>query len=48
MSNDGKRREIFYSSLYPSKIKGRGLVKFDDIFEFQSATFKCENKTDYI
>ena len=26
--------------LFPSKIKGRGLIKFKDIYEFQSAKFK--------
>ena len=32
--------------LYPSKIKGRGLVKFKEIYEFQSAKYKNnESKT---
>ena len=35
--------------LYPSKIKGRGLIKFKEIFEFQSAKFKTNgNSTEYI
>ena len=35
--------------LYPSKIKGRGLVKFDEIYEFQSAKYKNNgNNTEYI
>ncbi len=35
--------------LFPSKIKGRGLVKFDEIYEFQSASFKTdESSAEYI
>ena len=32
----------------PSKIKGRGLFKKDDIYEFQTAIIKEENSMDYI
>ena len=35
--------------LYPSKIKGRGLIKFKEIYEFQSAKYKNnDNNTEYI
>ncbi len=35
--------------LYPSKIKGRGLIKFKEIYEFQSASFKTnDNNAEYI
>ena len=34
--------------LYPSKIKGRGLVKLDDIYEFQSAKFKNSDNVEYV
>ncbi|MBO5120122.1 MAG: type VII secretion protein EssC [Bacilli bacterium] len=35
--------------LYPSKIKGRGLIKFKEIYEFQSAKYKTNGKnTEYI
>ena len=35
--------------LYPSKIKGRGLIKFKEIYEFQSAKYKNnDNNTEYL
>lgn len=35
--------------LFPSKIKGRGLIKFKEIYEFQSACYKNNNNnTEYI
>ncbi|MBQ9071720.1 MAG: type VII secretion protein EssC [Bacilli bacterium] len=35
--------------LYPSKIKGRGLIKFGEIYEFQSAKYKDnDNNTEYL
>lgn len=35
--------------LYPSKIKGRGLIKFKEIYEFQSAKYKNNNNnTEFI
>jgi len=35
--------------LYPSKIKGRGLIKFKEIYEFQSAKYKNnDNNTEFL
>jgi len=35
--------------LYPSKIKGRGLIKYDKVYEFQSAKIKTKgNDSEYI
>ena len=36
------------NKLYPSKSLGRGLVKLEDVYEFQTATINDENELDYI